>query len=454
MALPTDRARLVARTEALRARYEGALRELMEIPSISNDPARKGDVRRCGEAAAKLIRAMGGRARLVETAGNPVVVGDLGPAGAPAVTFYNHLDVQPASGPEWDRPPFQFTMEGPRYFGRGATDDKGPALAALFGATLAIENGVRANARFCWELEEEIGSPSFSGFLAAHARELECKCVVVSDTIWISRERPAIPYALRGMLTAQILLESAANDTHSGDSGGVVKNPLTEICDIIAKCVDARTGRVLIPGFYDHVVEATDAELDSFVASGFSLEDYKQSYAVKRLYHSDARAALRAMWARPTFEVHGILGGYQGPGLMAIVPPRAEAKVSMRLVANQDPKTIALLLKVHVRQLNPDAEVVTGEGLAPYSAPFAGPHAQAARESYQFGFGVEPALVREGGSIGPALPLASALKAPVLFLGLSLPEHGYHAPNENFDWRQASGGILSFAKFLELVSAI
>ncbi|MBI3819031.1 MAG: M20/M25/M40 family metallo-hydrolase [Planctomycetes bacterium] len=449
-----DRERALARVRALRPRYEAALRELLEIPSISSDPARRTDIRRCGEAAARLIRDFGGRARLIETPGNPVVVGDLGEAGSPAVTFYNHLDVQPAGGPEWTRPPFQFNEVDGRYFGRGATDDKGPALAALFGAAIAIEAGVRVRARFCWELEEEIGSPNFAAFLTKHARDLECRCVVVSDTIWISKDRPAIPYALRGMQTALLKLESAANDTHSGDTGGVVKNPISELCDVVAKCVDAKTGRVLIPGFYDDVVEATPAELDSFESSGFDLSQFRAAYALKRLYHSDARSVLRAMWARPTFEVHGIAGGFQGPGIMAIVPPRAEAKVSMRLVPNQDPGKIALLLRAHLKHLNPDLDIIINEGLAPYSAPFTGPHAAAARECYQFGFGASPALVREGGSIGPAQPLSTSLRVPIMFLGLSLPEHGYHAPNENFDWRQASGGMLSFAKFLELATDI
>ncbi|MFN0205206.1 MAG: M20/M25/M40 family metallo-hydrolase [Planctomycetota bacterium] len=452
--MPIDRNTAARRVDSLRKDYESALAELVEIRSISSDPARAGDVRRCGEAAVRWIQKLGGTARLVETDGNPVVVGKLGNGGGRPVTFYNHLDVQPAGGPEWVRPPFEFINDNGRYFGRGATDDKGPALAALFGAFLAMEFGVKAQANICFELEEEIGSPNFSKFLTKNADELACGSVVVSDTIWISKDKPAIPYALRGMQPAILKLESAANDTHSGDTGGVIKNPIAELCEVIARSVDAQTGRVLIPGFYDDVVEATEKELDEFEASGFRLEDFKSAYAIKRLVHNNSRSVLRAMWARPTFEVHGVTGGYSGPGIMAIVPPRAEAKISMRLVANQEPRKIINLLKEHVHNINPDVEVTAHEGVSPYSAPFAGPHAAAARESFDFGFGMRPALVREGGSIGPALPLSRSLSAPVLFLGLSLPEHGYHAPNENFDWRQASGGMLAFAKYLELNSTI
>jgi acetylornithine deacetylase/succinyl-diaminopimelate desuccinylase-like protein len=447
---PLARDVALRRSLELRELYESALRELVEIQSISCDPGKGDEIRRCAEAAARWIRHFGGNARIVETGGHPAVLGSLGPAGSPGVTFYNHLDVQPAAGPEWKNPPFQFTNDRGRYFGRGATDDKGPALAALFGAALAVESGIRARAQFCWELEEEIGSPNFQSFLSSHRDELACDSVVVSDTIWISRDRPAIPYALRGMFTATLSLESADHDTHSGDSGGVVRNPIAELCDVLSRCVDAHTGRVTIPGIWDDVVEATERELDEFEQSGFSLQQFRNDYQLKRLYHDNRRDVLRAMWARPTFEIHGIAGGYQGPGVMSIVPPRAEAKVSMRLVPNQTPEKAGRLLREFVNTLNPDVVVDIKKGIAPYIAPFDGPHARAARESYRFGFGAEPALVREGGSIGPALPLATTLRAPVLFMGLSLPEHGYHAPNENFDWHQAQGGMLSFANYLQL----
>jgi acetylornithine deacetylase/succinyl-diaminopimelate desuccinylase-like protein len=453
MTTPIEIGRARARVAELRNEYEAALRELVEIPSVSALAERKADIRRCGEAAAGWIRRFGGAARLVETQGNPVVVGELG-SGDPsrAVVFYNHLDVQPAGGEAWKTEPFRWVSKDGRYFARGATDDKGPALAALFGARLAAEMGVSFRARFVWELEEEIGSPSFPAFLVSNRDALRCESVVVSDTIWISRERPAIPYALRGMLTALLRLESAANDTHSGDTGGVVKNPIAELCQVIASCVDASTARVLIPGFYDDVAEPTAAELDAFESSGFDLAAFREAYGLRRLYHNNGRDALAAMWAKPTFEVHGIAGGYQGEGVASILPPRAEAKLSMRLVPHQKPERIGALLRAHVARVNPDVEVIVGKGLPPYIAPFAGPHADSAKEAFRFAFGTAPALVREGGSIGPALPLAETLKAPVLFLGLSLPEHGYHAPNENFDWTQASGGMLAFARYLQLRS--
>lgn len=448
-----DRKRVEAYARSSRRSYEQALARLVNIPTISMDPARRRDIQRGARAAAEILRAQGARAQILKTSGNPVIVGTFESAPEhPTVTVYNHMDVQPAEGPEWRRPPFELQIEGDRYYGRGATDDKGPALAALFAARLVAEQKLPLNVRFLWELEEEIGSPSFAGCLRQHAQRLRTDSVVVSDTIWIARGKPALSTGLRGLQGATLRLETGDKDVHSGLTGGAARNPVAELCALLAELVDARTGRVKIPGFYRDVARPSKAELESFARSGFSLPAFKKAHDLRSLRFSDALSVMRAIWTQPTFEVHGIQGGYQGPGIKTIVPPFAEAKVSMRLVPDQTPDQAFRLLCDRVRRLNPDVVVKSETSLAPFRGVSEGPLAEAADKAVRFGFGKRPAFVREGGSIGAVLTMHEVLRCPVVFIGLSLPEHAYHGPNEVFDWGQAFGGIKTFARYFELLS--
>ncbi len=450
-----DPRKIESYTQSVRGRFEDRLCHMVEIPTVSMDPAHRTDIERGAQAAAVLLRECGATAEVVPTSGNPVVVGEFR-AGAsyPTLTIYNHMDVQPAQEPEWRQEPFKFIKEDGRYFGRGSTDDKGPGLTALFAAKYATENGVRLNIRFLWELEEEIGSPHFEEFVKKRLPSLSTDSVLVSDTIWLSADRPAIPYGLRGLKPARLLLRTGGKDAHSGLTGGAARNPVGELAQVISKLYDARTGKVLIPGFYKDVVRPSAAEIKSFQASGFNLKKFQTAHELKTLRTTDPRDVMLRIWASPTFEVHGIAGGYTGPGVKTVVPPWAEAKVSMRLVPKQDQKKVFGLLKAAVRKINKDVEVVEESGLAPYLGPFSGPYADAAREAVRFGFGTTPAFIREGGSIGAVVTMQKHLKAPIVFIGLSLPEHGYHAPNENFDWGQASGGMKSFVSYFERVSGL
>ncbi|HEU4403122.1 MAG TPA: M20/M25/M40 family metallo-hydrolase [Candidatus Polarisedimenticolia bacterium] len=438
-----------------RERFEDRLAHLVEIPTISMDPARRPDIERGAQAAADLLRECGAVAEVVPTSGNPVVVGEFR-AGTlhPTLTIYNHMDVQPAQEPEWKQEPFHFRKEEGRYFGRGTTDDKGPALTALFAAKYAAENGVRLNIRFVWELEEEIGSPHFEEFIKGRLASLETDSVLVSDTIWLSRGKPAIPYGLRGMKPARLMLRTGGKDAHSGLTGGAARNPIGELAALITRLYDARTGQVKIPGFYKDVVRPSAKEVKSFQSSGFDLKKFQAAHELKSLRTKNPREVMLRIWASPTFEVHGIAGGYQGPGVKTVVPPWAEAKISMRLVPKQDPRTIFALLKKAVAKVNKDVEVIEESGLGPYLGPFTGPYADAAREALRFGFGATPAFIREGGSIGAVVTMERYLKAPIMLIGLSLPEHGYHAPNENYDWGQASGGIKSFVKYFSDIAGL
>ena len=218
--------------------------------------------------------------------------------------------------------------------------------------------------------------------------------------------------------------------------------------------MDARTGRILIEGFDRTWTPPTPEEVAEFLSSGFSVESFKSAHQLQRLRSEDPAEVTQRIWGRPTFEVHGIAGGYQDEGVKTVVPPRAEAKVSMRLVPPQRPEQALELLRAHVARINPDVEVVSGHGLRPFSGERRGPYADAAAEALDFGFGARPAFVREGGSIGAVVSMAEAWGVPVTLLGLSLPEHGYHGPNEYFDWGQARGGMLAFVRYFELISGL
>jgi acetylornithine deacetylase/succinyl-diaminopimelate desuccinylase-like protein len=450
-----DKQSLVAYAQSEREHFEATLKEFVEIPTVSADPERKGDIRRLADRAAQLVRDFGGTAEVLETAGNPIVHGQFaGDAGAPSVTVYNHLDVQPASRETepWNTDPFVFTKDGDRYFGRGTTDDKGPALSALWGIRAAREAGVRANMGVLWEFEEEVGSENFEPAIKVHRAKLATGHVIVSDTIWVSRKQPACPAGLRGLQGFELVLETGTTDQHSGVTGGAARNPIGELMKLVTEMYDATTGKVKIKGFYDDVVPPTRQELAEFRNSGFTIKQFKKDHLFKSIRSDDALDVMKRIWAMPTFEIHGVVGGYTGPGIKTIIPPKASVKVSCRLVAAQDPKKILKLVKQFVKERNPDVKIVPEGSMYPYKAPTTGPLAENVKQAMKFAFGRDPVFVREGGSIGAVISMEQVLDCPVMFLGLSLPEHGYHAPNENFDWQQASGGMVAFAKYFSLLT--
>jgi acetylornithine deacetylase/succinyl-diaminopimelate desuccinylase-like protein len=455
MASGFSREELQSYARGKRKEYEEVLEKIVEIPSVSVEPGRKADVHRAAEYGVKLLESFGAKAKLYETKGHPIVHGrfDRG-AEYPTVTVYNHLDVQPAEGPDWNTAPFDFIREGDKYRGRGTTDDKGPAMTALFGARYAVEKGVPANIHFLWELEEEIGSPHFETTIRANAKEFATDSVVVSDTVWVSRSRPACPAGLRGLQGFRFELQTGETDQHSGTAGGAARNPIAELCSLIAECVDGKTGRVKIPGFYADVVPPTKKELEDLKKCGFTVKDFKRDHLFRSLRVEDPLEVMKRIWMMPTFEVHGIAGGYQGPGVKTIIPPKATAIVSCRLVPKMNPKKIVRMMKDFVKKKNPDIKVSAEHELPAYEGKTTGPYADAIRGAMKFAFGKEPVFVREGGSIGAVLSMERVLKSPVFFLGLSLPEHGYHAPNENFDWPQAEGGMAAFADYFRRLSEL
>ena len=269
---------------SVRPQFEDMLGQAVEIPSVSSDPGRRKDMARMATVAAQYGRSLGARVRIVTTNGYPVVSGGWHVGKQyPTLTIYNHLDVQPAQEPEWQQDPFVFRKQGDTYGGRGTTDDKGPALAALLAARYAVEQGVALNIRFLWELEEEIGSPNFQDALDQRSAVPRPDSVLVSDTIWVSRQRPAISTGLRGLLGARLTLRTGTTDVHSGLTGGGARNPLAELCAAAQSCVEARTGRVTIPGFYDEVVPPTAGEMKQFLSSGFQVDRFKKAYGFRSI---------------------------------------------------------------------------------------------------------------------------------------------------------------------------
>ncbi len=243
---------LTAWAASERDSFEATLKQFVEIPSVSADPGHRKDIQRCAEASAQLIRDFGGEAKILKTDGNPIVHGRFKAGkGAPTLTIYNHMDVQPASRETepWNSDPFVLTKEGDRYFGRGTTDDKGPALSAMWGIRAAREAGIPLNLNVLWELEEEIGSPNFEKAIKANAKQLATDHILVSDTIWVSRKQPACPAGLRGLQGFTLTLETGETDQHSGVTGGAARNPIGELMQLVSEMYDARTGKVKIKGF-------------------------------------------------------------------------------------------------------------------------------------------------------------------------------------------------------------
>jgi acetylornithine deacetylase/succinyl-diaminopimelate desuccinylase-like protein len=252
----------------------------------------------------------------------------------------------------------------------------------------------------------------------------------------------------------ELSLETGETDQHSGVTGGAARNPIGELMKLVSEMYDATTGRVKIKGFYDDVVPPTKQELKDFRDSGFTVKQFKKDHLFRSIRTDDPLEVMKRVWTMPTMEIHGVVGGYTGPGIKTVIPPRASVKVSCRLVPKQDPNRILKLIKSFVKKHNPDVKVLAEAAIYPYKAPTTGPLADAVRSAMKFAFGREPVFVREGGSIGAVVSMENVLRCPVLFLGLSLPEHGYHAPNENYDWQQAAGGMAAFAKYFETVAAL
>ncbi|MCA9705446.1 MAG: M20/M25/M40 family metallo-hydrolase [Myxococcales bacterium] len=443
---------LTARVQGAEPWFREHLRTLVEHKTISPGKTSDAEIRAGAETARRIMQEVGGQAELVECSGTPSVLARFPhPDPKARIVIYNHLDVQPADASVWSQAdPFVMEVDahderGWLYRARGTTDDKGPGLCALRAASWAHEARLPVDVTILWETEEEIGSPHFAQVVEARREQLACDAVIVSDTIWPSDAQPAISTGLRGGMQAALRLRTGRKHTHSGLVGGAARNPIVELAAIATAIDRARFWK-------EGVVAPSPEEIDGFLRSGFDLAYFKAAHDLELLRSEVPLEVMLAIWARPTFEVHGVVGGHTGPGLKAIVPNEAELKISFRLVPNQDPKAIGEALVGFVRQLDPDVEVELLGRMQPYRGPSEGPLHEAIAAALLDATGVAPVTVREGGSIGAVPVLADVLGVPVHFLPLSLPEHGYHAPNERFDWKQAQVGMTAFARLFERLS--
>jgi len=400
MSKTLNRDSLLSFANSHRDEYESLLRRFVELPTVSVDPNHLEDIRKGVELTAETIEGYGGKAEIYRAEkGNPVIHGVFGnDKNLPTVTVYNHIDVQPASKETepWDTEPFVFTKKGDTYYGRGTTDDKGPALTALFGARAAIENDVPVNIRFLWEFEEEIGSPNFEKIITKAKPNLRTDSVVVSDTVWVSRDRPASSAGLRGLLGFILTLETGTTDTHSGETGGASRNPIAELMQLVCDIYDARTGKIKIKGFYDDVIPPTKKELQDWANCGFTTKAFKKAHHLKKMRTEDPLEVMKRIWGMPTLEIHGIVGGYQGPGVKSIVPPRAELKASCRLVPVQDPQKIKKLITAAVKERNPDVQIQFESAAPAFRTVLEGELPQALKRAIKFSFGKDAVFVRDG----------------------------------------------------------
>jgi acetylornithine deacetylase/succinyl-diaminopimelate desuccinylase-like protein len=435
-----------------RERYLEELTALLAIPSISALPQNTGDVKRCAEWCADEMRRIGlEHVRLIDTPGNPVVYGDwLGAPGAPTILFYGHYDVQPVDPLElWESPPFEATVRDGEIYARGSADDKGQVFMHMKAVEAHMKQNGRlpVNIKFILEGEEEVGSVNLDDFVRGHRDELAASVVVISDSGMFARGVPSICYGLRGLVYCQIDLRGSSTDLHSGSFGGAVANPAMVLAQILAQMKD-RGGRIRIAGFYDDVVPLQEAERQAWASLPFNEKKYKKDFGIPKVFGESDYTTLERTWARPTFEVNGLLSGFTGEGAKTVLPAVAMAKVSMRLVANQDPDKIARLFEEYVRKVAPrtvELKVTRMHGGKPWMTSYDNPYVQAAGRAIEKGFGQKPVFTREGGSIPVVSTFQEELGLPSVLFGVGLPDENAHAPNEKLDLGNFHNGIIASA---------
>jgi len=446
--------------QASRDRYLEELKQYLAIPSISAMPEHAGDVRRAAEwTAAEMARIGLDNVRLVETAGHPIVYGDwLHAEGAPTVLLYGHYDVQPADPLElWTSPPFEATVRDGEIYARGACDDKGQVFIHLKAIEAHIRQTGRlpVNFKVVLEGEEEVGSVNLAPYVHDNRDALACDMVLISDTEMFDRGVPSICYGLRGLCYMQIDLRGTSHDLHSGVYGGAVANPANVLAHIIAQLKD-RAGHIKIPGFYDDVRALREEEREEFKRLPFNEVKFKKHIAAPRLAGERGYSVLERIWARPSLDVNGLLAGWTGEGSKTVIGATAMAKVSMRLVPNQEPDKIAALFEAYVKKIAPktvEVKVTNLHGGKPWMTDFDNVYVQAAGRAIEKGFLHRPVYTREGGSIPIVANFQEELNAPVVLFGFGLPDDNLHAPNEKFNLDNFYNGIVASAFLYQEVAA-
>jgi acetylornithine deacetylase/succinyl-diaminopimelate desuccinylase-like protein len=432
-------------------RFEDELCDLLRIPSVSADSTRKPDVRRAAEWVASQFRNLGLTVEICETAGHPIVYAEHSKLpGAPTVLVYGHYDVQPPDPLDlWHSPPFEPTRRNGNIYARGATDDKGQMFTHIKSAEawLKTSGALPVNLKFLIEGEEEVGSAHLEEFIEKNKAKLKSDVCVVSDTSQFGPNMPAITYGLRGIAYFELILNGPDRDLHSGTFGGAVVNPAGALVKVLAKLVDG-DGRIQVPGFYDDVVALTEAERKKYRELPYDESEFMQSIGVAALNGEAGYTNLERRSARPTCDINGLTSGYQGEGAKTVLPARASAKFSFRLVPNQDPAKIAASLKKFLADNIPAGikhELISYHGGSGIVVDLNSPYVAAAERAITHGFGIKPLYIREGGSIPVVSTFHELLGIDTLLLGWGLNDDNTHSPNEKFCLADFHRGIKSSA---------
>jgi acetylornithine deacetylase/succinyl-diaminopimelate desuccinylase-like protein len=451
---------LISYIDSKREENLDELKEFLRIPSVSTKSEHNRDIERAAHWVAEKLRAAGlENIEISATKMHPVVYGEsLHVPGKPTVLFYGHYDVQPAEPLDlWTSPAFEPTVRDGNLFGRGTADDKGQvhihlkALEALKNATGALP----INIKVVIEGEEEVGSVNLWDFMTKNHDRLKSDALIVSDTAMLAKGVPSITYGLRGLNYYQVEIAGPAQDLHSGVFGGAVPNPLTILSEMIANLHD-KNFRVTVPDFYKDVAQLSSAERKALNSLPWKEKDFRKTVGAPALCGEKGFTIVEQLWTRPTMEVNGMWGGYAGEGAKTVIPAKAYAKLSTRLVPNQDPAKIAKLVERHIRKLLPksvkcDFQVLsTGK---PWVAPYTAPIFQKAIHALESGFGKKAVFIREGGSIPFVTQMHDTFKVPCVLLGFGLPDENAHAPDEHILLDNYFGGIKSVALFYQALAA-
>lgn len=437
------------------------LNEFLRIPSISSLSEHKEDIQHATEWLASAFEKLNlENISITQTAGHPVVYADwLHAEGKPTILFYGHYDVQPVDPLNlWDSEPFNPTIRDNKLFARGASDDKGQVFMHLkmIEALFATTGTLPVNVKFIYEGEEEIGSPHLPAYVEQYKEKLAADLILISDTGLYGPGKPAVCYGLRGLTGIQIDVRGAKGDLHSGLYGGGVQNAIHALAEILASFRDEH-GTIQVEGFYDKVLPLTEEEREAYLALGFDEESVKQEVGVKELFGEQGYSYLERTWARPTLEVNGVFGGFSGEGIKTVLPAEAGAKITCRLVPNQEPDEIVALLKAHVEKHKPagvEINISEFDKGRPFLTPFDHPFIQAAGRSYEKVYNVPTAYTRGGGSIPIVAAFDEILDLPVVLMGFGLSSENFHAPNEHFHLENFDKGLRVLSDYLYEVSGL
>lgn len=445
---------ILSYVDANKDRYLTELKEFLAIPSVSSQKDHNNDTRRCAQWVADQMRTVGMQnVQILETPGHPIVYSEwLGAPGKPTILFYGHYDVQPVDPLNlWTSPPFDATIRGENLYARGSADDKGQVFIHFKSIEAYMKNkgSMPVNLKMLIEGEEEVGSENLDDFVESHKDLLKADLVLISDSSMFAKGVPSVCYGLRGLAYMELEVTGPNRDLHSGSFGGSVHNPIQALAELIAQLHD-KNGKVTIPGFYDGVLPLKKAERDAFKKLPWNDRRYSKDLGVNELYGEKGFSTLERLWARPTLECNGIWGGYTGEGAKTVLPAKAFAKISMRLVPNQNSTKIAKLFEKHVKKIAPktiDIRVTALHGGEPALTPIDSPGVQAAVAALQKGFGKRPLYQREGGSIPIVVQFKKLLGLDTVLLGFGLPDENAHAPDEHINLENFFGGIKTSIHF-------